>query len=386
ALPPALGAGHRVKPAAERDAAGQRAATPAPTLAACPGNMAEIAGGPFSVGSDLATNSTEQRPRFLTRVAAFCLDLTEVTVSEYQKCVAAAVCEPAHDDRPHCNAQAGRPLETRRLHPVNCVSFHQAEAYCRWRGARLPSEVEWEYAARGGDRDLKYPWGDENPDGHACWKHQGTCPVKSFEAGAFGLYDISGNVWEWTEDWFGAYPWPPVLAWSKVYRGGGWSRRFDKWMDPRLRNRENPNKWGSHLGFRCAGTPPSVECPYGRTHDGARCQYAVEGRQCPRGQLWNSLRCAPPGAPRCAVGRVEVAGHGCVLEATPTQPPEPVDPNGVTSTRDANLDADCRASHPERPHAFRYAGGTHRGRNLVSSQAGCTNRDVGVGWNSACCP
>lgn len=112
----------------------------------------------------------------------------------------------------------GSSLEGRWDHPVVHVSWEDAMAYARWKGGRLPTEAEWEYAARGGHEGQEFPWGNErNPDGS--WRHniwQGefplenrvddgyarTSPVKSFPANDFGLYDLSGNVWEWCYDWY----------------------------------------------------------------------------------------------------------------------------------------------------------------------------------------
>jgi hypothetical protein len=270
---------------------------------------------------------------------------------------------------------------------MNCVTFADSEAYCKSGGARLPTEVEWEFAARGGG-ELRYPWGEGSPDDRACWKHAGTCKVGSFAKGAFGLYDISGNVWEWTETWYGAYPFPPEQGFAKVYRGGSFSRRFEKWMHTRLRSRGRPEEKGSHLGFRCALTPEGVECPFGRDADG-RCLHGVLGRVCSRsGESWNGVRCAGPGAPRCRPGRVEKPGFGCVLETEPAPPERDLEQEAklVLRARSPEFDADCQANQRDRPHAFRYAGSSHEARNLVSRRDGCKNRDVGVGWNSSCCP
>lgn len=361
-----------------------------------------LPGGAFWVGSEHESFEGEENPRFLTRLAPFCLDETEVTASAYEACVAAGQCTPARTEYKTCNA--GRA--DRADHPINCIDHRQATAYCTFKKGRLPSEIEWEYAARGGAEQRKYPWGSEPPDGRTCWKHHQSCPVKSFAAGAFGLYDVVGNVWEWTSDGFGPYPWPNDHAPHRVYRGGSWSRRFEKWMRPTLRNRYAPDHWGSHLGVRCAATPEGVECPYGRDAATGLCQRGVEEAQCLGGQRWTGARCAPPGAATCPEEAQFVAGRGCVTRGSaapraasskPAKAPEPnptTEPSPATEppsdpvrrVRSPEFDADCAQNQPARPQAYRFEGGSHGERNAEGRRHGCKNRDVGVGWNSACCP
>jgi hypothetical protein len=315
------------------------------------------------------------------------MDLTEVTVTAYRSCVTSGACKPARDKRRFCNER----WEGRGDHPINCVNWFEARDYCAWRRVRLPTEVEWEFAARGGSESRKYPWGDGEPDGRACWKHvAGSCEVKRFAPGAFGLYDLVGNVWEWTDDWFAPYPWPALAGYSKVYRGGGWSRRFEKWMRPQLRNRGLPTHWGSHLGFRCAFSPPAAECPFGRSAEAAdRCLFGVTRVECGKGKHWNGQRCAAKEAPECPERTQKIPGRGCT---SPSALPAAV-ASGAPSSEDQvsrapapEFDADCRRFHPTQPKAYRYRGGTHDERNKVSRAAGCRNRDVGAGWNSTCCP
>jgi len=360
-----------------------RSPEPAPNLrVACPAGMLKVPGGKFWVGSEASDGfADDESPRFLTELPELCMDETEVTVAAYAACVERGACQPPARQGFLCNFGRSERAE----HPVNCVTWDDADGYCRARDARLPSEAELEYVARGGAAYSEYPWGDDPPDGHTCWKRPGTCPVKSFPAGAFGLYDVSGNVWEWGADWYGPYPWPPETGYSRVYRGGSFSRRFEKWMHTRLRNRQAPGQAGAHLGFRCARTLGS--CPFGEEQPGS-CRHGVLERSCPKGKEFNGVRCVLPGEPRCRDGWVERSGHGCVLA-------EPEDPKvedvaasakTVTRTRSPEFDADCRHNSRDRPNAFRYVGGSHAARNLVSRRSGCKNRDVGVGWNSTCCP
>jgi hypothetical protein len=346
--------------------------------------MLPLPGGKFWVGSGAREGrSADETPRFLTDLAPFCMDATEVTVAAYGECVASGKCEKLEHSKILCNF--GRT--ERRSHPMNCVDWETADRYCKTRNARLPTEAEFEYAARGGSEYRTYPWGDAGPDGHACWKHNGTCEVKSFAAGAFGLYDVSGNVWEWTDDWYGPYPFPPVEAFAKVYRGGSFSRRFEKWMSTRLRDRARPSESGAHLGFRCALTPDTSKCPFGVESPG-RCRHGVVERECPDGKTFNGVRCVKEGEPRCERGWTEKDGHGCVLEREIEPEIEDIQASAALVTRlpSPEFDADCRANQPTRPRAFRFSGGSHAARNLVSKGEGCKNRDVGVGWNSTCCP
>lgn len=380
------------------ESTGPSVGTPEPS---CPEGMILVPGGPFWVGSEHESFEGEENPRFLTRLAPFCLEETEVTVAAYAACVAAGQCSPARTEYKTCNA--GRP--DRADHPINCIDHPQATAYCTFRKGRLPSEIEWEYAARGGAEQRKYPWGNEPPDGRTCWKHHQSCPVKSFAAGAFGLHDVVGNVWEWTSDGFGPYPWPSDQAPHRVYRGGSWSRRFEKWMRPTLRNRYAPDHWGSHLGVRCAVTPDGVECPYGRDAETGLCKRGVEEAQCLGGLRWTGARCATAGAPTCPEEAPFVAGRGCLshgpgsppasaraaqpsraAEATQESAAEKTPSEPVRRLRSPEFDADCAQNQPARPQAYRFEGGSHPDRNAAGRRHGCKNRDVGVGWNSACCP
>jgi formylglycine-generating enzyme required for sulfatase activity len=354
---------------------------------ACPATMVYIRGGEFSMGSPRGRGARDERPRFSTRVADFCLDTYEVTSASYEHCVRSGSCAPPRGAQETCNY--GR----REDHPINCVDWAQADTYCKSHGARLPSELEWEYAARGGAEYRPFAWGHDSADDRACWKRNQSCPVGSYAPGAFGLHDMSGNVWEWTHDWFGDYPWPPLSGRSKVFRGGGWSHRDDKWFGTTLRNRTSPERSGSFLGFRCARLAKDAECPFGAGDEPGVCRQGVMDVECAsEDQQWNGLRCAERGAPECGPDQDAVSGHGCVRRASEPPlgdadgelPDERLDrPEPPARTRTPEHDDACRLEQPRRPSAYVIRGGTDSGRRRYARALSCRNR--GVGWRAVCC-
>jgi formylglycine-generating enzyme required for sulfatase activity len=152
--------------------------------------------------------------------------------------------------------------------PVAIVTWDDAVRFCKAVGGRLPTEAEWEYAARGGREGTVYPWGDQAPDDRpgtangAAFEGDSPRAAKAFRANGFGLYDMAGNVWEWVADWYGV--WDPVAVNDpkgpaagdgfRVVRGGSYG---DDMGNLRVSNR-NPNRPGSrnvNVGFRCARDP-----------------------------------------------------------------------------------------------------------------------------------
>ena len=169
-------------------------------------------------------------------------------------------------------------INERKDHPVVHVSWHDAQAYCQWIGKRLPTEAEWEYAARSGLVQKKFPWGDElTPGGeHRCniWQGNfpdynsledgflGTAPAKSFKPNNFGLYNMAGNVWEWCNDWFSSdfhkagprkNPAGPLNGESKIMRGGSFLCHHSYCNRYRVaaRSSNTADSSTSNLGFRC---------------------------------------------------------------------------------------------------------------------------------------
>ena len=232
----------------EQESPAPRAAEPARS---CPSGMAWIPGGSFTMG---------QRGDTVT-VKGFCLDVTEVTVAA---CARRATARTSWNDGTTekgegeiCNGN--KP--DRQSHPVNCIDWNEATAYCEAVGKRLPTEEEWEWAARGGPKGWQYPWGNSAPGNKACWDGQGntagegnrqsTCAVGAFRAGANpqGVQDLAGNVWEWTSSKYEAN------SPARVYRGGSWSVFNPELLRASFRYRDSPSGRGYVLGFRCARTP-----------------------------------------------------------------------------------------------------------------------------------
>ncbi len=309
---------------------GSDGAAPPPGPAA--EGMVWIPGGTFRMG---ASELADEQPVHEVALRGFWLDRTEVTNAEFARFVAAtayatvAERKPSAADFPGAAPEElvpgslvfsppsapvalddarrwwrwvpgacwrhpegpGSDLRGRDDHPVVHVAHADARAYAQWAGKRLPTEAEWEYAARGGLRDQVYCWGGEQVPGkkwHAnIWQgdfpventladgFRGTAPVGSFPANGYGLFDMSGNVWEWCADWYrpdyyrvspahdppgpddSFDPHEPGMA-KRVQRGGSFlcSDVYCRGYRPAARMKTSPDTGLSHSGFRCARSAP----------------------------------------------------------------------------------------------------------------------------------
>lgn len=315
-----------------------------------PAGMVWIPGGEFTMGTDVATGWPEESPAHRVKLNGFWIDATEVTNAEFKRFadatgyVTTAERAPTMDeimsqlppgspppdpkdlvpgslvftpppgpvdlrdfsqwwqwvpgaDWKHPTGP-GSNLDGKENHPVVHVSWDDATAYAKWAGKRLPTEAEWERAARGGIDDKTYVWGDEDPtdekplaniwqgefphENNKADKFDRTSPVKSFPSNAFGVYDMAGNVWEWCSDWYDhtlyerrsgtkvtINPTGPAktnnpnrpFETQRVQRGGSFlcNDAYCSRYRPSARHGCSPDTGMSHVGFRCVVTPAMLE-------------------------------------------------------------------------------------------------------------------------------
>lgn len=256
--------------------------------------MVFIQGSTFLMGAD--NEMPSEAPVHQVEVKSFWMDAREVTVAEFAKFVEATGyrteaeqfgwsgvfnirkgewektvgADWRHPEGPRSRGQQDEP--------VCQVSWNDAAAYAKWAGKRLPTEAEWEYAARGGLVGKRYAWGDElRPGGKPVanwWQghfperdtgedgYAGRAPVGKFLPNGYGLFDMAGNVWEWCADWFdedfyarspGANPSGPAAGTERVLRGGSWmcSENYCSNYRVAARSHATPDSGLNNLGFRC---------------------------------------------------------------------------------------------------------------------------------------
>jgi formylglycine-generating enzyme required for sulfatase activity len=221
--------------------------------------MVLIPAGSFQMGSN--KGEFDEKPAHTVHLSSFYMDKYEVTNGEYKKCVDAGSCRAPYESTSITRSSYYGDSRYEN-YPVIYVNWNQAKAYCEWKGGRLPTEAEWEYAARGGLRGMKYPNGDSISPieaNYSCsWSD--TAKVGSYDPNGYGLYDMAGNVWEWTNDWYDEKyyenspsqdPQGPSNGKYRVVRGGSW---FNATYFIRVSNRVRCNAadWDYDTGFRCA--------------------------------------------------------------------------------------------------------------------------------------
>jgi len=220
------------------------------------GEMVRVPAGEFIMGSD--SGEADEKPVHRVYLDEFFIDKYEVTNEQYNQCVSAG----------SCSVNKKYDGFTDPQQPVVGVDWNQADTYCKWAGKRLPTEAEWEKAARGTDRRT-YPWGEMIDCSRANYgdcKHGKTKPVGSYPSGAspYGAMDMAGNVWEWCADWYdenyyksspNRNPTGPGSGQYRVLRGGSWYY-LPNYLRAASRSGLDPaGRSSGHLGFRCARTP-----------------------------------------------------------------------------------------------------------------------------------
>jgi sulfatase modifying factor 1 len=251
--------------------------------------FALVPAGEFSMGAD--DGDEDERPVHRVHVDAFRMSVHAVTNQQYAEFTRAmghpapavrdlpVVVTPAQElsfrelATPYVWRGGQLPLERAR-HPVTLVTFDDALAYCGWLSqrlgvaVRLPSEAEWERAARGEFESLRYPWGDDIDPSRANFlpdpglkRYRGTRPVGSYAPNAFSLYDMTGNVWEWVADWYGAdtyrhdhsrNPHGPAEGSLRIVRGGSWVTHDVSQLRCAHRHKVPTDTYAYSIGFRVA--------------------------------------------------------------------------------------------------------------------------------------
>ena len=237
-----------------------------------PAGMVLIPAGGFTMGRTFETTDDKRgmrplvlrddRPAHVVRLGVYFMDTHEVTQADYAEFVRAT------GHRTPYHWVNGVTPEGKQDHPVHNVDWQDADTYCAWRDKRLPTEAEWERAARGGEEGKRYPWGDDKPDRQRALFNtpSGPGPVGSYPSNPFGLHDMAGSVSEWCSDWFERTyyerspkndPQGPPEGMYKIIRGGSWADGPQR-ISVFFRNWVRTNQRTPNLGFRCVQDAPET--------------------------------------------------------------------------------------------------------------------------------
>ncbi len=239
--------------------------------------MVSLPAGTFLMGSPAGVGNDDEHPQHQVTLSAFQIDKSEVTVAQYtvfyNQLIPTQKCNKPNSDNMKC-AQPGTTqacnwgVVGKEQHPINCVDWFQASAYCQWAhmGGRLPTEAEWEYAARSGGKAQIYPWGDAAPTcsfaNYFTCNSDSTAVTCSHPSGnsSQGACDLAGNGYEWCWDWQGAYsataqtdPIGPYLGNYRVLRGGGWEDPPEA-LRAAMRYQNSDSNFSNYATFRCVRT------------------------------------------------------------------------------------------------------------------------------------
>lgn len=223
--------------------------------------------GNFIMGSSGNEAEEDEKPEHEVSLSAYKIGKYEVSVAQYDSCVRSGACTPAHYNDGKClvwngsrfNAVVVPQSYLKPDNPVVCVTWHQAVAYCRSKGMKLPTEAQWEYAAKAGTTN-RYSWGNSSPTKEQCAINNEPEKVGTCKSNNWGLHDMTGNVWEWTSDYYDKQyyssgiksdPSGPDAGFYKVIRGGGF---YSGPAQLRIANRHwfSPDYTELSIGFRCA--------------------------------------------------------------------------------------------------------------------------------------
>jgi formylglycine-generating enzyme required for sulfatase activity len=233
-------------------------------------SMRLIPAGEFTMGTD-ETGDADLRPAHPVYLDAFYIDKYEVTNESYAACVYAGVCKKTRNPGSITHTTYyNNPVFAN--YPVLYVDWSMALAYCEWRDARLPTEAEWEKAARGTEHFI-YPWGDKKPDcsyANISGCVGDTTAVDQYDKSQspYGVYGLAGNVWEWTSSLYKPYPYDATdgredltVPGKRVTRGGSWHTFGGREANPRTDTRFelDPIYYGAYVGFRCARSVEALE-------------------------------------------------------------------------------------------------------------------------------